>query len=371
MISARSGAAAEGFRGAAGNAFGRRLSVTTGHVCGTIRRSPATRTEARVRRIGLALAVLLGAGLVSYLVVRRDAAEPASPPEPEAPAASPADLAAYEALEGKLRPLALPAPPVRPGDWLATNREPGQTFPKYLEAQPVRRSRELSTIYAREVGAFTPDQAAILASTYEYLRAFFDVPVKVLRAVPLADIPAAAQRRHPQWGDHQLEAGYLLERVLKPDRPADALAYIAFTAHDVWPAATPPEKEYNFVFGQASLRERVGVWSMYRFGDPARGGAERLLCLRRTLGTATHETGHMLTIQHCTAFNCNMRGANSNAEGDRHPLYFCPVCLRKLCWNLGVEPVPYLERLEAFCAKHGLAPEADYYRKATAALARP
>jgi hypothetical protein len=47
------------------------------------------------------------------------------------------------------------------------------------------------------------------------------------------------------------------------------------------------------------------------------------------------------------------------------------VCLRKLCWNLGVESVPYLERLEAFCAKHGLAPEADYYRKAAAALARP
>jgi hypothetical protein len=75
------------------------------------------------------------------------------------------------------------------------------------------------------------------------------VPVKVLRTVTLADIPAAAQRRHPQWGDHQLEVGYLLQRVLKPDRPADALAYIAFTADDLWPAATPPEKEYNFVFG--------------------------------------------------------------------------------------------------------------------------
>jgi archaemetzincin len=323
----------------------------------------------RMRRIGLVLVILLSAG-IALILLRQPNSAGVTPPEPEAPAANEADLGAYEALETKLRPLAQPALPIRPGDWLATNVEHGQTFREYLEARPVRRSPELSSIYVCEVGSFTPDQAKILASTYEYLRVFFNVPVKVLRKLPLAEIPAGAQRRHPQWGDHQLEVGYLLERVLKPDRPTNALAYTAFTAHDLWPATTPPAKPYNFVFGQASLQERVGVWSMYRFGDPAKGSAERLLCLKRTLGTATHEMGHILTIQHCTAFNCNMRGANSNEEGDRHPLYYCPVCLRKLCWNLGVEPVPYLKRLEAFCIRQGLNPEADYYRKAVAALAR-
>ena len=88
------------------------------------------------------------------------------------------------------------------------------------------------------------------------------------------------------------------------------------------------------------------------------------MCLRRTLGTASHETGHILTIRHCTAFSCNMCGANSNEEGDRHPLHFCPVCLRKICWNLQLEPIGYMERLLEFCQRHGLEDEALYYRQA-------
>jgi len=274
------------------------------------------------------------------------------------------------ALEKRLAPLALPMLAVQRGDWLANNDEPGQTFAQYLDSHPVRRGENRSTLYICEVGSFNEEQTKILETTYEYLALFFDAPVRVRKRLALSEIPTRAQRRHPQWGVHQLEVGHLLDRVLKPDRPADALAYTAFTAHDLWPATTPPERPYNFVFGQASLGERVGAWSMNRFGDPAQGETARLLCLRRTLGTATHETGHILSLQHCTAFQCNMCGANSNEEGDRHPLYFCPVCLRKLCWNLNVEPVAYLKRLETFCLKHRLVPEAEYYRRAVRALTK-
>jgi archaemetzincin len=56
---------------------------------------------------------------------------------------------------------------------------------------------------------------------------------------------------------------YILREVLEPERPADALAYLALTASDLW-----PRKGWNFVFGQANLRKRVGVWSLYRNGDP-------------------------------------------------------------------------------------------------------
>lgn len=289
---------------------------------------------------------------------------------PSAIAKNVRDHGQYAAVETKLRPFAQPLLPVRPGDWLEKNTEPGQTFAEYIAAKPIRRSAELSTLYVCELGSFSPEQAKILAITYEYLRLFFDVPVKVHKRIPLAEIPAGARRTTKSSVGEQLEVYHLLERVLKPERPADALAYIAFTPHDLWPETKPPERRWNYVFGMASLRDRVGVWSMARFGDPARGEAERKFCLTRTLGTATHETGHILTMQHCTAFNCNMCGANSNEEGDRHPLHFCPVCLRKLCWNLGVEPVPYLNRLEAFCRKHGLDDDAAFYEKGAKALAK-
>ena len=50
-------------------------------------------------------------------------------------------------------------------------------------------------------------------------------------------------------------------------------------------------------------------------------------------------------------------------------MHLCPVCLRKLCWNLQVEPVPYLKRLEGFCRQHGLG-DAGWYARAAEALQR-
>jgi hypothetical protein len=64
-----------------------------------------------------------------------------------------------------------------------------------------------------------------------------------------------------------------------------------------------------------------------------------------------------------------MNGSNHQKEGNSRPLYLCPVCLRKLCWNLGVEPAPYLTKLKAFCRQNGLDPEGRWYERALAALA--
>jgi archaemetzincin len=263
-------------------------------------------------------------------------------------------------LERKLRSLADPLPPPRPGDWLAEHDEPGQTFAEYLEARPVRRSDKLHTIYLCLVGDFSEAQRRILALTQDYLALFFDCPVRVQRQIALASVPARARRTHPSWGDPQVLTGYILHEVLERERPADALAYLALTASDLWPG-----RGWNFVFGQASLRERLGAWSIYRNGDPER---EFRSCLRRTLSTASHETGHILGIWHCTAHSCLMNGSNHQGEKDRRPMHLCPVCLRKLCWNLHVEPVPYVTKLEVFCRRNGFEAEADWYDKARAAL---
>jgi archaemetzincin len=267
----------------------------------------------------------------------------------------------YAELEELLRPLAEPLPPPRPGDWMAEHDEPGQTFAEYLDAHPVRKSDKLHTIYLCLVGDFSAAQRRLLAFTQDYLAVFFDCPVKVQRQIALASIPARARRTHPAWGDRQVLTGYILHEVLEPERPADALAYLALTASDLWPG-----KGWNFVFGEANLRRRTGVWSIYRNGDP---GEDFPRCLRRTLGTASHELCHVLTMRHCTACRCLMNGSNHQAERDARPLYLCPVCLRKLCWNLRAEPVPYLAELKAFCQAHGLGPERVWYERATAALA--
>jgi len=274
------------------------------------------------------------------------------------------DRSALADVETKLTPLAQPLSKPRPGDWLAEHKESGQTFAQYLAAKPVRKSEQLSTIYICQIGDFSPKQEQILDVACEYLSVVYQVPVKRHRKLALADVPPRARRTHPQWGDKQILTTYVLDEILESSRPDDALAYLAFTSSDLY-----PQDDWNFVFGQAKLRERVGVWSIYRFGDPAESDAAFERCLRRTLSTASHETGHILTIQHCTAFACNMNGSNSLPESDRQPLHFCPVCLRKVCWNLRVDPAEYLASLEAFCRKHKLEEEAEWYTRARKVVA--
>jgi archaemetzincin len=271
----------------------------------------------------------------------------------------------YPEVEDRLRHLAEPLPPPRPGDWLAQHPEKGQTFHQYLAANPVRRDAELNTIYLCLLGEFTRRQEQVIEVTRGYLALFFDAPARIRRRLPLTDILARARRHHPEWGDEQVLTTFVLRDVLEPDRPDDALAYLALTASDLWPG-----EGWNFLFGQADFRKRVGVWSIYRNGYPGKKEGAFRRCLWRTLHIAAHETGHILTMRHCTAFRCLMNGCNSQEERDRHPLHPCPVCLRKLVWNVQVEPISYLKRLEAFCREHGLG-EAEWYARAAKALALP
>jgi archaemetzincin len=268
----------------------------------------------------------------------------------------------YPEVEDKLRPLALPLEEPEVGDWLAEHHEKGQTFRQYLAADPVRRGAGLNTIYLCLLGDFTEPQQQVLGLTEQYLGIFFEVPVQVRCRVPLGDIPARARRTHPDWGDQQVLSTYVLRKILEPDRPEDALAYLALTASDLWPG-----EGWNFVFGQANLRQRVGVWSLYRNGDPGESDEAFRQYLRRTLATATHETGHILTLKHCIEFSCLMNGSNHQEERASRPLHLCPVCLRKLLWNLQAEPAPYLRRQEMFCREHGLD-DAGWYAEAVAAL---
>ena len=267
-------------------------------------------------------------------------------------------------IEDRLRPLASPLLPPRPGEWLAEHREKSQTFRQYVSANPVRRDRHLTTIYLCLLGDFTEAQQKVLDLTNDFLSLFFDVPVRVRSHIPLSAVPATARRRHPRWGDKQLLTTFILHNLLEPDRPDDALAYLGITTRDLWPGG-----HWNFVFGEANLRRRVSVWSIYRNGYPGKSEAGFQLCLRRTLHIAAHETGHILTMQHCTAFRCLMNGCKSVQERDRQPLHLCPVCLRKLLWNLLAEPVPYLKMLEMFCREQGME-GSDWYEGAVAALVR-
>ena len=262
-----------------------------------------------------------------------------------------------------LVPLHKTMPKPRPGDWLAQHKEPGQTFLDYVRSGPVRPLGKRNTIYIQPLGEFTKTQRKIVELTAEYLSIYFNCPVKISKDLPLDKVPTEAWRIHPTWLDKQILTTWVLNDVLKPKLPEDAAASIAFTAMDLWPG-----DGWNFVFGQASLKERVGVWSIYRFGDPDKSQDDYRRCLLRTLKVGTHETGHMFGIWHCTAYECNMNGSNNLGESDRQPLWLCPQCMSKASWASRIEPAKRFEKLKAFCEKHELKDEAAYYGKAMEAV---
>ncbi len=264
----------------------------------------------------------------------------------------------------KLLPLHTPLGRPQPGDWLMSHDEPGQTFDQYLASQPVRARGKRRVIYIQPIGRFTGEQRQIILYTAEFMGIYFGLPVSVSTDLPVdRSWPDHAKRVHPSWGDRQLLTGHIIDSVLSPRLPEDAATYLGLTAMDLWPG-----EGWNFVFGQASLRHRVGVWSIYRNGDPAGSPVERSTCLRRTLQTATHETGHMFSMLHCTAFECNMCGSNSRAESDRRPLAMCPHCLAKLVDATGVDPIQRFEKLIAFCNERGLPKEARFYERSLNAI---
>jgi len=245
----------------------------------------------------------------------------------------------------------------RPGDWLAEHEEPGQTYLQYVRDEPVVVAHDRRTIFVQPLGDFQPAERKLVDLAAEFLGLYYGLPITKREPQSLADLPASARR--VKWETEQLLSTHLLYEVLKPQLPRDGAVLIGFTRSDLWPGPG-----WNFVFGQASLSDRVGVWSIHRLGEPAKSDEAFRLALRRTARLAAHETGHMFSMAHCTLYNCAMAGVNHLAESDRRPLEVCPHCLAKLWYATKVDPGKRFGELAAFCHRNGLADDETFYRRA-------
>jgi archaemetzincin len=250
-----------------------------------------------------------------------------------------------------------PIPEPKPSDWLAVHNERGQTFDEFKASQPNRPTKNQHTIYLQPLGDFAPDHSPANDKLREFAAAFFAMEVKVLLPVRI-DGSTFITRRNPITNNLQILTGDVLD-FLKARIPANAFCILAITMEDLY-----PEPSWNFVFGQASVRERVGVYSFARYdpafyGEPRVSGYETLL-LRRSCKVLAHETGHMFGLAHCTYLNCLMNGSNHLAESDRRPLHLCPVCLRKLQWSIGFDVIERYTALEKVNRSAGFADEADW-----------
>lgn len=260
-------------------------------------------------------------------------------------------IKALKAVEPFFEPMGKP----KPDEWLANFKEDGQTFEQYVKGNPILPTAYRRTLYIQPLGKFDKNQLKIVELTAEYLRVFFNLPVKLLTEKTIAKPLASKNFRIDKFSNSiQIRTGYILDEVLQPAMPPDAAALIAFTNEDLY-----PEENVRYVFGQANFKNRVGVWSLFRLEKFA--GFEQFL--KRTLKIAVHETAHLFSFKHCTKYECVMSGTNHLAETYKRPIDTCPECMAKICWMTGYQPKNRYENLAEFSKKNGLKKEFDEFTK--------
>jgi archaemetzincin len=248
-----------------------------------------------------------------------------------------------------------PVPPPGRHDWLSVARERGQSFERFTRAVSSRPDEARHHIYLQPLGDFSVEHLELLQHLQRFGSAFFARDVRLLATLPVEG-SGITTRRNRYTEVMQLKTRDIL-RLLARQVPPDACCVLGVTPHDLYPHDT-----WSFVFGEALLQDRVGVFGVARY-DPGFYGKpadDPTLVLRRSCKVLAHEACHMLGMLHCVFFNCLMNGSNHLSESDRRPLHLCPVDLRKLHWSLGFDIVDRYERLLTFWREAGVAPEAQW-----------
>lgn len=250
-----------------------------------------------------------------------------------------------------------PIPAPKRGDWLAEHREPGQSFAEYARIAPPRPDGRRRAIVLQPLGRFELERAPSPEILREFAASFFRLETTVRDPLVLDDA-SLTTRRNPLTGNRQVLTRDVLDRLLRT-APPEAFCVLALTMEDLY-----PDPAWNFVFGQASPRDRVGVFSFARydpafFGERTKGEDQKVL-LRRSCKVLAHEACHLLGLAHCIHFRCLMNGSNHLQESDARPLALCPVCLRKLWLSTGFDVFERYRALLDFFTRAGLESEAEW-----------
>lgn len=248
------------------------------------------------------------------------------------------------------------------GDWLFSHKEKGQTFEQYQKSKHIVPTEDSNIIYIRPIGSFNSLQNKQIDLLREYLEIYFQLKTKTLETISNDIIPDSA-RRIGYEDNEQFLAGYILDSVLKKEKPLNRIALMGLTEVDLF-----PKPEWNFVFGLASYRDKVGVSSIYRLQDGKLTSENFDLCLSRLLKISSHEIGHMFGLHHCINASCVMNGTNSMYETDKNPIRLCSVCQRKLNSCIKYDNKKRLIDLEKYFKKNDLVPELQLIKKDLAGI---
>lgn len=251
----------------------------------------------------------------------------------------------------------------RPGEWRHEFREFEQSFSDYVKSGPVKPGKKRRVLVFAPAGPFPPEKRRLLEDAVKFAGIWFALPVRIESELPLPEKGYQRMNQFP-WQKEpmvQYRTDYFLKLLLPGRMPEDAVAYMAFTMSDLY-----PDDSWNYVFGQASLTDRVGVYSIVRYfpefwGERADSASARL-AQKRIFKVLVHEAGHIFGLHHCMTYACVMNGSNSLKESDGRPLHLCPPCLKKLQWSLDFDVIDRYEGLLEFYEDREMSAESGWTR---------
>lgn len=219
-------------------------------------------------------------------------------------------------------------------DWLSEQEEDGQTFNQFLYDRYNLMSVNRNIIYINPLQEM-PQQ--FLDNLLLYCQSFFyPMKVKLINIVSLQSLKVKS-RINKYSKKIQYNASQINSKTVKYV-PNDAHCMVSILLDDLY-----PESSWNFVFGLATIKDRVGVFSFARFSSSFEKKNEVVnfdnFLLYCSCSTLTHEICHTFGLEHCIYYTCLMNGCNNMEEAKKQPLYECPVCLRKLHYSIGFDPL--------------------------------
>lgn len=244
-------------------------------------------------------------------------------------------------------------------DYLGFRLEKGQTFNDFVQSKYNRPNKFRNKIYIQPLGKFSNKQKGLLEILSEYINIRFTLPTLILPIIEI-DSSQMPRRVNSYTNTHQTLTTDIFTLLKEKRLPIDAYCVLAITTEDLYCGLLTS----IFTFGQASLTDRVGVYSLLRVdpkfytNSPTENDEETLL--KRCCKVAVHEIAHMFGLKHCIFFNCLMNPANYLEALDFISLHFCPICLHKLLFSIGFDPLEQYQKLSLFYQKTKLYYEASW-----------
>lgn len=237
---------------------------------------------------------------------------------------------------------------------------------EYINSKPNKVNAVQNVVYLLPFGNMKPEVETILLEEVSYLEAFLQLNVKVMdhisydsiqkmssietRMVPSNDFDHFSKMKGgtPNLRE-QIEASSFMEEVIKKNKPADAIAILGITEHDIY------KTNYNYLFGTSSLKGGTGLVSTFRLIDY---GKQTQHNIRKVV---SKQIVNMFSISNVKDYECVLNFHNSIQQLNRGGFNLSPRALEKLKYAIGFDYTKRFEDLKAFWMTEDYAPQVNYY----------